>query len=86
MRNRLKALRRPPADARGGRRRILVLGVRRLEIGQLAHEPIEFRVGDLGRVVDVVTLFVVTNEGPQPRDAFGDGHEWGLTPSIDRGT
>jgi hypothetical protein len=45
------------------------IGMLRLELFELVEQPVELFVGDLGRVVDVVLLFVVPNQRAQPVDA-----------------
>ena len=60
-----KTFDRPSADAlrrRIGRHQIRMLGFEVLEVVQ---QPIEFLVGNLRVVVDVVALFVVTNRFAQ---------------------
>ena len=41
---------------------------------QLLHERVELGVGNLGGVMDVVTLFVVSDLLAQPLDPFGGSH------------
>ena len=50
------------------------VGMRGLEGGEFPHERVEFDVRDLGVVQDVVTLFVMTDQIAQLRDAIGGGH------------
>ena len=68
-----EALRRAAGDALGrriGGDEIGMLGLERLE---LVQKPIEFFVGDLRIVVDVVALFVVADESAKFGDALLQG-------------
>ena len=60
------------ADAR--RRRIGVgeLGMRLLELLQLAHQAVELEVRNLGRVVDIVTAIMVFELPAQLLDSTAD--------------
>jgi hypothetical protein len=49
-------------DPAGWRIRIGERGMRGFEAGEFTHQGVEVRVGDLGRAVDVIALFVVTDE------------------------
>ena len=59
------------ADALGGRRRVDELGVGRLQLAQLAHERVEGRIGEHGRVERVVEIGVVLDLATQRLDAGG---------------
>ena len=67
-----EALRRPSADADGRRVRIGQLGMRALQVLELAHEGVVLRVGDLRRGVDVVALVVVPEEAAKLGDATSE--------------
>jgi hypothetical protein len=65
----VKALYRAAADSLGRRIGRDECGVLALEGLQLVQQRIEFGVADLRRVVDVVLLFVVTDQIAKRRDA-----------------
>ena len=62
------------ADPAGGRIRRDEIGVFRLDPLELAHQRVEFGVGDFGRSEDVVPLFVVPNQAAKFCDAFSRVH------------
>ncbi len=73
----------PPGGGFGGDE----VGESRLEAAQLPHERVELGVGNLGVVVDVVFLFVVSDLPAQVRDLFrggpsGDGPRQMLFPET----
>ena len=72
--HRVEALGGPAADALRRRRRVDELGVLVLDRAQLAHERVEFGVADLGIVVNVIALFVMSDARPQVGDALGGAH------------
>ena len=57
------------AHALRGAVRVVELGMRRLQLAQLAHERVERAVGDLGRVLGVVQVAVVLDLAAQLLDA-----------------
>jgi hypothetical protein len=62
VRHRLEALDGLAADALGGAVRAGQLGVGRLQVEQLAEEPVVLLVGDLRAGLDVVLVVVVPDE------------------------
>jgi hypothetical protein len=53
--------------------------MRGLELGELAHERVELGVGDLRGVVQVIAIFVVSDQLAKPGDALCRGHVFNLS-------
>jgi hypothetical protein len=64
------------AAAHASRGRVLTdqIGMLTLEAYELLHQRVELAVGDLGRVQDVVALFVVPDLAAELFDPFGGSH------------
>ena len=67
---RFEAFQRPAAHALRRRAGIGELGMGGFELTKLAHEPVELRIGDHRRVVNVIPFFVVADLLAQSLDAF----------------
>jgi hypothetical protein len=72
--DRVESFHRPPADALRGRVGRDQIGVRRFQRPEVAEERVEFRVADLGPIVNVVLLFVVANQITEFANALGGKH------------
>ena len=77
-----EALDGPAADPLRGRIGCHEGGVRLLERLELLQQPIEFRVGDLGVVMDVVPLFVVADPRAESGNLLGSCHSHGAMDEI----